>query len=177
MAQTYPAFTAYLSSGQVPGAFRDSEAEELLNQSVAAAELPVICASSRHGSIGAELRSIAGEIGLAHLAFLCGDPWNAPQHRSAYLLRGNELRQVEGDITRLLDVVARSARDGVGWLGSRPGEIVEALAASGVAPEPNFHGDELSPVEFFSYLKTLREYCIHAIDRGGALIHVQWGDS
>jgi hypothetical protein len=35
----------------------------------------------------------------------------------------------------------------------------------------------LTEVALFSYLKTIAKYCDYALDRGGALIHVQWGDS
>lgn len=177
MSNIYPAFTAYLSPSLTPDTFSNDVAEELLSASTVAGELPIICASSRNGAIGADVRHMATALGLGNLSFLYGEPWNAPARRCAWLLRTDDLQKVERDISTLFDEAARSPDVCAGWLGSRTSEIEEALELAKPAIPPEFHDVALSAVQLFSYLKTLAHYCEYALAHRGALVHVQWGDS
>ena len=181
MANTYPAFTAYLAPDLMPelmsGDFSNDVAEQLLTASAVADELPIISASSRHGGIGADVGTIASCLELSHLHFLCGEPWNAPGRRCAYLLRAADLKGAEADISAFFAAATKAPDDWGARLGGNRRTVEDALAAAEVASVPSFHDDGLTLVAFFSYLRTLAHYCAYALAHGGALVHVQWGDS
>jgi hypothetical protein len=173
MASYYPAVTAYLSPTRTPIVLNDDEVESLLSETVETGELPLVCVSSRHGYIAGAARNFARALELQHLAFLYGEPWNAPKGRSVYLLRGEELAHVVREISTFCSRTAASPNECSVWIDWEPESIVTDLESAEPSPNPKVD-DGNNAYTLFAYLKTLAQYCEYAQEHGGALLHVQW---
>jgi hypothetical protein len=173
MASTYPAVTAYLPPSLTPAVLNDDEAENLLSDSQGADELPPIFACSRHGYIGGAVRNFSQALGLQHLAFLYGEPWNDPKGRSAYLLQGDELARIGQEISIFFSRAADSPDECSDWIDWDAESIVTVLESAKPSPAPTVD-DGYNPDTLFAYLKALAQYCEFAMEHSGSLLHIQW---